>query len=374
MTFVVGNYRIAKPTNNYYAHQIGFIPDTAVYTFTGYGTQEVIIDHVGLQSTPNYFNVYIDLGGGLLYSLETRMQSKGGYQSGFIDYFTGQSLNGVLVYSINPSRSEPAWQALAKTDEQGYSASGILSVGQTFKDNPRAITVKVLEVTPNGYRVQISRTQPIVMNTPIQNETVQTAFPTFTWDEIAGATSYQVTVVSKTTGVTFNFKQPLGTEACDAGVCSFTPTTLPWKVKNAATYQWSVTASNDAGLLAKSVKRAFIVGGLPTTILQTAPDVDAIASGAVHFTWEDDSRVATWMLVLKNKAGLVKFKQNYPDSDICNGATCDALVDLTLFKKGFYTWRVVAKHPNVIGKRNSPWRPVKIQVPVRESDEVFRTP
>jgi len=37
------------------------------------------------------------------------------------------------------------------------------------------------------------------------------------------------------------------------------------------------------------------------------------------------------------------------------------MVDLTAFKKGAYTWHVTTKHTNVIGKKNSPWRPMKVQ-------------
>lgn len=373
MTAYVNGVFIGKPMNNYYAHQIGFINAADIYTLSGYGVQEVVIDHVGLSSTPNYFSAYIDLGNGRLYSIETRMQSKGLYQAGFQDYDTNAGLDGVLVYHIDPSRSEIAWQALAKTDQQGYTAAGILGVGESFTDGSNGVTVKVLEALPNGFRVQLSRADAITLLTPTQNEVVPSAFPSFSWSEIAGASQYQLTVVSKTLNVTFNFVQTVGSEACVVGTCSFSPSALPWKVKNNGLYQWSIKALTDSAIvLGKSGKQRFTVQALPPVLTPQTPEGGVTVSGLTSFSWPDDERVATWQLVLKNRLGEVKFKQVYLDADICDGTNCVVAVDLTNFKKGAYTWRVTAKHPNVIGKRHSTWRTLKIQPVV--SSAGFRAP
>jgi len=362
------NFVIGKPMNNYYANQLGFIQNSDVYTYSGFGTQEVIIDHVGLSSTDNYFNAYIPTTGNKLFSLETRMQSKGGYQSGFWDEKgTGTqvddvSLNGVVIYSIDPARSEPAWQAMATSDAITYGEDAILQVGETFTSAANNLSITVLEQTAEGFRVSITKTEPFGQISPAKNATVQAVFPTFEWRVVETATQYTLTMVSKTEGVILNYNMTVAAvEACTT-TCTFTPSDAAWKVKTGATYKWSVKAKDAASaVLASSPKWFIYFQALPQTIVINAPDANGTVSGQTQFSWNDDFRVESWQLVLKNNAGIIKFKQTYLDGDICDGTTCTATVDLTAFKKGAYTWRVTAKHTNVLGKKNSVWRAVKIQ-------------
>lgn len=370
------DYDLAKPMNNYYAHQIGLIQNEDVFTYDGNGTQEVIIDHVGLNGTPNYFNAYVPLASGRRYSLETRMQSKGGYQAGF---FTtdSQPANGIVLYYVDPNhlRSEYAWLALGTTNANSGTADSLLTVGETFTDATNDVRITILAETTNGFRVAISKlSDPLPFNllSPASGTTVDSAFPTFQWRPLAGATQYTLTVVSKTTGLTFKYTSVINAASCGE-TCNFVPSGATWKIKTGATYQWFVKAQDAGGaMLATTSKWPIYFQALPAAVTQTAPAIDATASGMTVFGWLDDGRVGNWTVILKNKAGVVKFKQVYPDGDICNGTTCTVTLDLTNFNKGAYTWRVQAKHPNVLGKKNSPWRALKIQPVV--SAMGFRAP
>lgn len=360
------DYDLAKPMNNYYAHQLGLILNEDVFTYSGNGTQEIIIDHVGLTNTPNYFNAYLPMAMGRRYSLEARMQSKGGYQAGFFATDTHQPFNGIVMYYVDPNHlnSEYAWLALGTTNANSGTAESILTVGETFTDVTNDLRVTVLAETANGFRVAISRASdplPFTQLSPASNTTVNSAIPTFEWRPLAGATQYTLTVNSKTTGLTFKYTTVVSADSC-AATCTFTPSDTAWKVKTGAKYQWSVKAQDAGGaILANTAKWSIYFQALPLMVVQNAPAADVTVSGVTPFSWNDDSHVTHWTLILKNKAGVVTFKQTYADGDTCNGTTCNVSLDLTGFKKGNYTWRVQAKHTNALGKKNSPWRGVKIQ-------------
>lgn len=368
------DYFIGKPMNNYYAHQLGFIQSADVFTYSGSGYQEVIIDHVGLGSTDNYFSAYIPLTGGKLFSLEARSQPKGGFEAGFRDLSSNQPLSGILVYNVNPTRSEPAWQVLATTDANGGTGASILTVGESFSDPASQLTITVLEQTAEGFRVSISQSLPFTQISPAKDNTVTGVFPTLEWRPFEGATQYTVSVVSKTEGLTFNYSATVDAASACAETCTFIPSGAAWKVKSGAKYQWFVKAQNPNKTVLKTTpKWAIYFQALPTSITINGPDSGGTVSGMTAFSWLTDTRVATWTLVLRNKAGVVKFQQTYTTGDICNDSLCIVPLDLTSFKKGTYTWKVTAKHPNALGKKNSPWRTLKIQAVSSDTSE-FRAP
>jgi len=370
------DYYLAKPMNNYYANQLSLIQNSDVFTYAGV-TQEIILDNVGLAGTPNYFSATIPLAGGKLYSIETRMQSKGGYQAGFKALDNNQPLNGVLIYQIDPARTEQAWLVLGTTDATSGNAESILTVGESFTDSATNVTVTVLAETSNGFRISIGdpASLPFTQTSPAYNSTVETVFPTFEWDVREGATQYTLLVVSKTEGVIFKYSATVASATACAAICSFTPSDAAWKIKTGVKYQWSVKAKDASALvLASSPKWPLYFQALPTVITLNTPAENATVSGVTNFSWNDDPRVTHWTLTLKNRLGVIKFKQPYADADICNGTTCTVALDLTAFKKGAYTWRVKAKHTHVIGKKNSPLRPMKIQPVVSAELPGFRAP
>lgn len=158
--------------------------------------------------------------------------------------------------------------------------------------------------------------------------------PTYTWDEVTGATWYYLWV----DGPTGNKVKQWYTAAqanCNGSTCSATPNVE----LSGGTHNWWIQTYNSAGYGSWSSGMSFslAVPTAPAAATLTSPNGSIIADTPTY-TWNAVSNAA-WYYLWVDGPGGNKIKQWYEASLICGGGTCSVTPGTTL-GGGTHTWWV----------------------------------
>lgn len=181
---------------------------------------------------------------------------------------------------------------------------------------------------------------------PPNGGTVLTSTPTYTWNAVDFATSYNLEVRNAANQVVQSASVP--TTACTGGVCSAIPTgTLP----NASGYTWKVQAvyvTNSPW----SATWSFSVNATPPTLISPSGTIDTLTP---TYTWTAVTGATSYELSVQNGGTEVYNTPPAPTtlqaSAVCQGATCSYTPTTALTNGQSYTWRVRARNTY----SNGPW-------------------
>jgi hypothetical protein len=170
--------------------------------------------------------------------------------------------------------------------------------------------------------------------------------PTYSWQEVPGATWYKLYVQHRISGAVYVAKWYPGVDWCAAGVCSVTPT----ETLDSGPYVWWVQTWNQAGYGPWSTSLYFTTGvcetpSAPTLLSPSGTDVGATPA----FRWEA-TPAATWYLLWVNGPLGNVYQGWVKAADVCTGSTCEVVPGVVL-SNGPYIWWLLPWNPCGMG----PW-------------------
>ena len=160
--------------------------------------------------------------------------------------------------------------------------------------------------------------------------------PTFQWNAVPGATSYQL-AVDPAEGAAVVNTTVAAASVCAGSTCSYAPGTLLYI---GASYTWRVLSINAVGGGAWSGRLGFTVAGPPTLVSPSG----SIAVPSPTYTWRPVAGATQYFLALDAMVDGVWTRAAQVLADtaaVCSGSTC-ATTAKTL-SAGQYQWSVQAK-------------------------------
>ncbi len=152
--------RLGKHTIAHHKDILGWIAPAERFEVTAPGIYGVTIDHLAVASTPNLRMVRIPIGvSSKSYVVEAREQV-GNYDGNLPG-------NAVLIFEVDPFRSEDAWLVDADVPPAGYSDNegSMWKVGETFEDLANELQITIDGAAPNGFDVTIAYGVPPTLTT-----------------------------------------------------------------------------------------------------------------------------------------------------------------------------------------------------------------
>ena len=227
-----------RGTNAYHLDYLGWIAPGQKYTASPGVASTITIDALDQQTIApgDYRMAELDIAPGLFYTVEVRKQEG--------DYDVRLPGDGVIIYQVEPARTEPAWvigswdNSLATITTTG----AIFAPGQMFK-LPGHYFVRVEAATANGYSVTIGPlTTPPAPLISAPKGLDPSAAPAFQWKPIPSATRYRLQVRQARTLL---LDQSFVASAVCASLCSVpvSQTSLAPSLADGR-YSFTVTSSN----------------------------------------------------------------------------------------------------------------------------------
>lgn len=168
--------------------------------------------------------------------------------------------------------------------------------------------------------------------TPLQpSGAVETVTPTFSWNELPGATWYEIWVTDPDGNGTSYWIE--AAEACANQLCQTMPLTI-----GAGNYRWWVQGwSAELGFSGWSGELRFALPSAEPTPLIPFGEVAVDKPG---FSWTEVARAEWYYMVIMNESNTPVLQRWYPANLICNGAMCTVNNQITL-ANGSYRWWIV---------------------------------
>jgi hypothetical protein len=132
----------------------GWIASNRQYMAYG-GTQNITLERLAQPSTSNYLMVKIPLASSSYqyYTIEARYQ---------VSYDQKVPSNGVVIHSVDTTRTNPAWVVDA---DGGSTQNAALTAGQSFTDAANGIKVTVNSATSSGFNITVKSPWLVTKNT-----------------------------------------------------------------------------------------------------------------------------------------------------------------------------------------------------------------
>jgi hypothetical protein len=167
------------------------------------------------------------------------------------------------------------------------------------------------------------------------NSSTADTTPTYTWNEVSGATWYFLWV-NGPSGNTLLKQWFQASTACTAGTCSATPTTT----HGSGTHRWWVQTWNSAGYGPWSSGLSFNVTppSLPGAATLVSPNTNTNDSTPTY-TWNAVSGATWYFLWVNGPSGTPLLKQWFQASTACTVGTCSA-TPATSHSSGTHRWWV----------------------------------
>jgi hypothetical protein len=160
------------------------------------------------------------------------------------------------------------------------------------------------------------------------NGNVITSNPTYTWNEVSGATWYYL-YISEPSGQAFA-QWYAASQVCSSGTCS---------VGNAKTlgvgqHRWWIQTWNSVGYSSWSTGMTFTTT-LPGAAALNTPN--GVTTNNPTYNWNKVSE-ATWYYIYVNGPSGYVFTQWYRTSDVCGASTCSIANATPGLASGQYRW------------------------------------
>lgn len=313
-------------------------------------------------------------------------------------YYASGAANGVLIYHVDPYRTEDAWLVGAKDDAAAYTG-GVWTVGETYKNKAFNISVAVVSSQKDGFTVTVTR-GPEVAEIPILTPESE-GFVTFNldfpigWMDVPDAAQYIVQVKTwPKTLPKYAYKAVLNpADICEDDVCMFIPNNdMNWLPPYKAYLLISISAKN---ALNQNVGQSETVGiyydafddfldAYEPAFLEEVP-----VNATFGWLWYDDYWHATineFRLRIVRPDGTVVMNAWRPVTDYTctqdfeDYKVCRYPVDLSTLKGGVkpgqYKWKVFGRNLRVKGFASSIMSRFTVDLSGRISspDEIFRAP
>lgn len=140
---------IGADTNAYNKDTLGWIPAARKFTAPT-GSSTITLDRLAAPSSSNYYTAVIPVDATHWFMLEARRDTDGGYDNSLPG-------SGVLIYSIDTARPEPAWLVGAISDRNTGNGTPAWLPGETYTNYANGFSVAVNAATVDGYQVTILR-------------------------------------------------------------------------------------------------------------------------------------------------------------------------------------------------------------------------
>ncbi|MBF0102661.1 MAG: hypothetical protein HQK77_17300 [Desulfobacterales bacterium] len=299
-------------------------------------------------NTKNFHYIYCEnlyslavewVGGFLKYVLKDYVAPL--YTVNFVAAANG-TISGTLTQNIIEGSSCTAVQAIPGS---GYTFSG-WSGAYTGTNNPLTLTnVRThMQIVANFTQIY---TPPPVTNQVVVPlpESIADLTPTYTWNDISGATAYFLSIKDYD-GVKLGKWYTPVQAACNGSTCSATP-----NVEVRGTCTWSITVKMADGT--KQIEKSTFVqtqdGPPPATEL-----ISPTANSSPTFTWKDVPESAYYFLEVRNSTKALLGEWFTKALANCNGTTCSVTPVLNL-QAGTYRWSVQTQsNTGVLGPRVTP--------------------
>ena len=300
-----------------------------------------------LDQGTGYFRLYVPPG---TYTLHA-----GAIQTNF----TGGS--GVGPYSSDwngASFQPPIYSGAGSTGVTPTGAMAIVTHPQTITITAGCVATVTFTNSGTGNVGGNCNVAPPATPTQISpNGSVSTTTPTYTWNGVSGAASYNL-LVQNTSGVLINTSYTAAAAGCSAGgTCSVMPTTA---LVNGSSYNWFVNAVNAGGTSAWS-SGLMITANTGPAPTPPAPPVTSSPNGTITtatpaYSWAASTGATSYYLLVQNTSGVV-IGQTYTDSALgcVGGGTCTITPSTALTNGSAYNWFVNAS--NSVG--TSAWSAAK---------------
>jgi hypothetical protein len=355
--------KVGTPSTVYNYKQVGFLPNSRLFTLGNNSTVTITIDDWMLSSTGNYYAAFIPIAGSsLLYTVEVHKGTSGGFNSDYRPEPLDIPVDAVIIYKVDPSAPTDLARLMGgNTDDMAYGMEGAWTVGETFEDVATDISIEVLGTTADGFQVRLTQGTPIetiIPVSPAHQSVLTNALPTFSWTEAPSAATYKVQVTSSVSSKKLSLD--VTSASCVASVCSVTPdlASLGWAWDDGVTYKWSVTGKTAGGeKAAKSAKNAFTTDVMPNSIVVTSPVSGTIlidTSLSVQFV--GDARVSEYRVQVTRGTKTLKGAWT-AYATACAADPCTITLDLAAFKGGAkdgkHGFRVLGRNPLSIDQTKS---------------------
>jgi M6 family metalloprotease-like protein len=141
--------RLGKHINMYHKSRLNWVTDVDGYVANLYSNKTITIDRSALLQTNNYRFARIPLSDGTFYIIESRFNIS--------SYENNLPGTAVIIHHVDQNRSSPSWLVDADIPPANYSNNegSMWKVGESFEDPIDGYIINVLEITENGFKVQI---------------------------------------------------------------------------------------------------------------------------------------------------------------------------------------------------------------------------
>ncbi|MBN1310254.1 MAG: hypothetical protein JXB30_02465, partial [Anaerolineae bacterium] len=218
--------------------------------------------------------------------------------------------------SVTLERGSYRWQVRARN----ASGNGPWSTEMSFIVGPLAGIV--VPISPQGDGIE--------------------AQPTYTWNEVADTTQYQVQVTDSQDVVIVDEWVDAAGE-CSGGICQAMPATTLVR----GGYQWSVRASNASGPGPWSTGMGFVIGLLPASTTLISPQGDDIDVQPAY-TWNEVADTTRYQLRVADAQEAIMVDIWVEAAGVCTGGTCSTMPSTTL-DRGGYHWSVRTENASGLG-------------------------
>jgi len=330
---------------------------TLTGTFTTAGGSPLLGANIWAQGTPGTFsNVSDALGKGTgEFSLKLLPGTYTLHAQAIETQFTGGSGVGPYSFDLTDVSFQPPFYTSAGGGGSAFSAT--LGGGTPTQVTITAgcsgtVTFRIDGTGSVGGNCNV--VPPAAPTTVSPTGTIATTTPTYIWNAVSGATSYQL-LAQNTGGVAVNVSVSPATAGCPSGsgTCTSTPATA---LTNGATYNWFVNASNSGGTSAWSAARTITVsaGSPPATPTNVSPS-GSIATTTVTYVWNASTGATSYGLLVQGPGGTI-VDSSYTASAAGCGAgtgTCSIAPGNVLVNGGAYAWSVNATNASGTSARST---------------------
>ncbi|MGH9321359.1 MAG: RCC1 domain-containing protein [Vicinamibacteria bacterium] len=165
---------------------------------------------------------------------------------------------------------------------------------------------------------------------------VFTSSPAYQWDEVDGATSYQVALYDAALAP-LDLETVSSSTACSNSSCTHV---LAYPALPPGVYYWFVRALTSAGGPWSSYTWFYVVNSTPPAPIPQSPEGSGHPANP-YYVWSDSGLALQYELQINGAGGAIQ--KTYAASNVCQGGTCSVTVDLLM--PGSYSWSVRATNP-----------------------------